>query len=73
MNKPDEFTIEHKRIINKINDFKTEAEFINFFLSIESIEYSNYMAKLKESNDKEKIFEFETVKNRIANELFNKK
>ena len=70
MNKPDEFTIEHKRIISKIIDLKTEAEFIIFFLSIE---YLNYIAKLKESNDKEKMFEFETVKNRKANELFNKK
>ena len=66
MNKPDEFTIEHKRIISKIIDLKTEAEFIIFFLSIE---YLNYMAKLNESNDKEKMSEFETVKNRKTNEF----
>ncbi|MHB8282533.1 MAG: hypothetical protein ACYDDE_06990 [bacterium] len=53
-----------------MNNFPTYEEFINFF---RSTEYLNYMPKLTESNDKEKMSEFETVKNKKTNELFKKR
>ncbi|MHB1681134.1 MAG: hypothetical protein ACYCTB_11620 [bacterium] len=69
MNKSDDFANEHKRTISKINLMNNQAEFISFFFSIE---YKKYIPKLKESGDKEKMSEFETIKNKKANELFKR-
>jgi hypothetical protein len=63
------FENEHKEIIKKIGLLNTLQDFISFFFSIE---YNKYMTKLEESNDKEKMAEFEMVKNKKANELFKK-
>ncbi|RZD14206.1 MAG: hypothetical protein EVJ47_05930 [Candidatus Acidulodesulfobacterium ferriphilum] len=61
------FTNEHKEIIKKIELLKTQKDFISFFFSIE---YLKYIAKLEESNDKEKMTEFEMIKNKKTSELF---
>ena len=69
MNKSNDFENEHKYIINEIGRINNQAEFISFFFSSE---YLNYMTKLKESDDKEKMSECEAVKNKKTNELFKK-
>ena len=63
------FENEHKEIIKKIGLLNTLQDFISFFFSIE---YNKYMTKLEESNDKEKMAEFEMVENKKENELFKK-
>ena len=69
MNKFDDFTNEHKGIIKKIGLLNRQEDFISFFFSIE---YRKYITKLEESGDKIKMSEFEQVKNKKANELFEK-